>query len=905
MRWLLVGPFAGVGAVAGVVAAFPDTGHRWLWVTVCGVGTGLAALIGLLPGRDHISKDPTLTGIKADTLRTSDSSTIIGQQHATKGGIAAGLLRQDILSTSLHSSRDVNITNLNVIQSSPTTDPEKLRHWTIPSPVSSFTGRQFELGQLRDGFAARNSVMLVPTVVLYGQVGVGKTQLVLAYASLWRSEYELGWWIPAESPLGILAALTELSIVLGLPQGLPSKLLTQRIQESLSDRKKWLLIFENAPDRASVEDFLPRAGGGHVLITSRNMSWRGVAVTMQIDVMSNEEAMTFLTVRTGDNDRRAAIAVADALGSLPLALEQASEYMNSFLPYHPQPLTQYLNLFQRRRNELLARGKPLAYEGTVDATFSLAVDKVAAVNIGAVYLLEVCAYLAPDKLPLHSLLDLPELLPEPLSTTARDPLTIEQTMNDLLRMGVLFPDENGTVRIHQLMQTVILGRQAESTRRDRLCQAVALVCALMPEETWEPRTWSRCLELLAHSEAVIEHAITADVITSPLAILLSRLGTFLWARGLGLDRALAVHQQASMAYKRLHQGDHPNIARSLYDLGADFRSLGDYEEARKLHMQAWQMWVRLYPEDHREVARSLNALAIDMSCLDDISTALVLHQQALEMLQRLYKGDHPDVATALNDLAINLRAMRQRDAARDLNKQALSMRQRLYGGQDHPEIAISLHNLADDISPPSIYYVKRMYQTIKYRTLALEMFRRVYQGDHPYIEIALSNLGMDFFRIGRYRKARKALQESLAMSQRIYQGDNLSVAWQLQRLAHVYGALWQPKKARDLYGRALEITIRIRQENDIRVAYIIQRLAWSYRWTGRFRRAYVLNRQALSIYSQACQDGDPFVLNNLQSSLLPMFFQGHFITVWRLQRMIDRASRSYRRDQEPSSDPKT
>jgi len=394
LRWLLAGPLAGIGAACGVIAAFPDTHHRSWWVAACGIGAGLAALIGLLPSGDRGANDLAPTGIKTDVLKASHGSAAVGQQYATDSGIAVGLLHQSGIDAGLRASRDIHIGSLNVNQNSSGSGPvEKHRIWTIPPPVSNFTGRQAELNQLHQQLTSNMTAVLVPTTALYGSGGIGKTQLALAYASLRRAEYELGWWIPAETRLGILASFSELAEVLGLPGGLTRELLPLRIHEELINRENWLLIFDNAPDLASVVDFLPRAGKGHVVVTSRNMAWRGVANLLPIDVMSPEDAVALLTIRTGESDRQAALALAEALGSLPLALEQAAEYTNSFLAYHPHPLVRYMEMFEERRGDLLARGRPLSYEGTVDATFSLAVEKVASENSGAVRLLEICAFL--------------------------------------------------------------------------------------------------------------------------------------------------------------------------------------------------------------------------------------------------------------------------------------------------------------------------------------------------------------------------------------------------------------------------------------------------------------------------------------------------------------------------------
>ena len=52
---------------------------------------------------------------------------------------------------------------------------------------------------------------------------------------------------------------------------------------ALEARPGWLLVFDNAQDPGSVAGMLPRSGG-HVLFTSRNRGWGGIAV--QVDLGS-------------------------------------------------------------------------------------------------------------------------------------------------------------------------------------------------------------------------------------------------------------------------------------------------------------------------------------------------------------------------------------------------------------------------------------------------------------------------------------------------------------------------------------------------------------------------------------------------------------------------------------------
>jgi hypothetical protein len=238
--------------------------------------------------------------------------------------------------------------------------------------VRSFTGRYEQLVALRAQLTGTGAATLVPTAALYGMGGIGKTQLALAYAHRYRADYELGWWVPAETELTILTALSGLSVALGQPANLPLTELALRAPEVLAERSGWLVIFDNAPDAAAVERFLPGTGGGHVLVTSRNFAWNGIADPFVVDLLPFDEAVHLLMRRSGDRDEHAAGQLAEELDRLPLALEQAAAYASQ----QRLSIVRYLVLFRERRAELLARGQPLAYDGTVDTTFALAIAQL-------------------------------------------------------------------------------------------------------------------------------------------------------------------------------------------------------------------------------------------------------------------------------------------------------------------------------------------------------------------------------------------------------------------------------------------------------------------------------------------------------------------------------------------------
>jgi len=566
------------------------------------------------------------------------------------------------------------------------------RVWSIPQPVRSFTGRGQQLTDLHAQLAGGQAAALVPTTALHGMGGVGKTQLALAYAHHYQDDYQLGWWIPAETELTITAALAALAAELGLPADLPPAEMAARLLGLLADQDGWLLVFDNAPGAAALAPFLPGRGGGHVLVTSRNAAWQGVADPLAVDVLPLEQAVHLLRQRSGDPDERAAVALAGALGRLPLALEQAAAYTSQY----GLTLTEYLELFDERRAELLARGVPLAYQGTVDATFTLTIDQLRQTNPAAVVLLELCALLAPDEIPLRLLLADLKLLPKQLAAAVADPLARGEVAGVLFQAGLLTRDAGDTARVHRLVQAVTLAHLPHADRRRRLADAIELLSVLFPREGWEPDRWPRCAQLLAHGQAVLAHSRAQGLTTPTLARLLMMIAAYLGARGLDRRLARELNEQALAMRLRLYKGDHSDIATSLSSLGTDLYHLGEHERARDLDEQALAMRQRLYQVDHPDIATSLSHLAADVRQLGEVPRALDLDEQALAMRQRLYQVDHPDIAWSLRNLATDLRQLGKVERARELHEQALAMRQRLFH-VDNPYTAESLNDLATDL----------------------------------------------------------------------------------------------------------------------------------------------------------------------------------------------------------------
>jgi hypothetical protein len=238
----------------------------------------------------------------------------------------------------------------------------------LPPRNPDFSGRSALLEDLHLRLSGGGQAAVVQAATVHGLGGVGKTQLALEYAHRYASDYDVIWWVPAEQPAAIPGRLAGLARRLGVPEQADQTELLAGLWDVLRERDRWLLVYDNADRPQALQPYWPPGGSGRLLVTSRTPTWGRTATTVRLDVLDRDEAVAFLRRRTASTDTATVAALAEALGDLPLALEQAAAYMDET---HTTP-TDYLALFREHGAELLALGEPLTTEQTVATTWQVA-----------------------------------------------------------------------------------------------------------------------------------------------------------------------------------------------------------------------------------------------------------------------------------------------------------------------------------------------------------------------------------------------------------------------------------------------------------------------------------------------------------------------------------------------------
>jgi tetratricopeptide (TPR) repeat protein len=594
--------------------------------------------------------------------------------------------------------------------------------WNIPHNRNpNFTGRETLLDNLKT--ALRSGQPAALTQAIHGLGGVGKTQTAVEYAYSNQSDYEVVWWMRSEEPTTLAADYAALATELGLPEKdePQQSAIVKAVRRWLTHNTGWLLIFDNATDQASLRTYLPPSATGHVLVTSRDPNWRGLASPLQVEEMERAESVKFLLKRTGLEDESAASPLAEELGDLPLALEQAGAYIEETRT----SFSDYLTLFKTHRQKLLQRGSSSTdYPASVATTWELSFQQAKASSPLAEDLMNLFAFFAPDDIPLEIIREGAALLPASLADAVLDPILFNDAIAALRRYSLAEVQDNSFLSIHRLVQAVVRDRLDEEARKTWAQAAVSLVNSIFPDNSDDVRTWHICSNLLPHALAASEHARELQMVYEAAGRLLNQVGLYLVGRAEYAGSRVAFEQAIVMG-EALYGADHPSTAIYYNNLGYVLKNLREFIGARVHLERALTIDQKAYGTDHPDVAIDLNNLGALLDDLGDFGRAQEYFERALAITERVYGKDHAIVATNLNNLGVVLKKQGDLAGARAHHERALAIDEKTYG-VDHPNTAIDLVNLG-----LVLYEQKDFINSRMHFERACRIFRNSLGENHP------------------------------------------------------------------------------------------------------------------------------------------------------------------------------
>ncbi len=722
-----------------------------------------------------------------------------------------------------------------------TEDPSvKLRPLTrrvhnLPRKNHQFSGREKLIRSIRKGLAGGQSV-----VALSGLGGIGKTETSIEYAHRYKNNYSLIWYVRGEQMSSIIVSYAKLADKLELPQRetTEEEVIVDAVREWLENHSGWLLIFDNVEnpntlfsDELSV---LPQ-GGGHVLITSRHSRWSDWCEQVTVNTFSLAESETYILKQTGQQNRSDSKLLAKKLGTLPLALTQATSYIRN----QKISLKTYLSKLTYYREQLWQEeDAPRNYPHTIAQTWNIVIEKLREEDPTAVDLLGFIAYQAPDDIPLDLLLEdyqskLAEFAVEDSNRQAAlwngfgvfqkvkgrlkkgkevvnarkkpgslihgtiDATSLNNSLKSLKRYS-LVEGNFGSLTVHNLVQLVTQDAHSPRERQSRIAMSLQLCNLVFPENSSLLKNWPICSRLFPHAYVTCENAARYNVLPESDLQLRQKLGDY-FISSAQYKRARIIQQKALRIAEKTLPRVHPFKATLFRALGRTLEAMDRLDDAFEMYTKSHNVNIGLTPKPRLEIGKDCNNLGIILLKQGKADEALGQFKKAMQGFGRDIKGRYPLVAECQNNLGRAHSALGNFQFARRSFLKALETAKIQYGDQ-HAFISGVLNNLGGVNQQ-----LGNLIDALNDHKSALEIDQKIYGKQHPQVAEDSLSIGQICLLKGQYEEADRLFQKASEINTKVFGKMHHSVAINHNCLGRLELAQGNKPAAMDHFRKAMQI----------------------------------------------------------------------------------------------------
>ncbi|WP_037574829.1 FxSxx-COOH system tetratricopeptide repeat protein [Phaeacidiphilus oryzae] len=659
--------------------------------------------------------------------------------------------------------------------------------WRVPTRNPGFTGREELLDRIRTALAGGSEPGGAAPCVLCGLGGVGKTQAALEYAHRFRADYDAVWWVSAEDT-GLLAHhLAGLGGDLGLPADGDVGALAGAVREALrrgEPYRRWLLILDNAEQPGLIAPYLP-AGGGHVLITSRDRADWDAAARIDVDVFSREESTGMLRRENPELSEYDAARIAKELGDLPLAVRHAAAWLRNT----GESADTYLDKLDVQVGGMAVSDPEGSEDRSMAAAWLLTWNRIGEEMPAAGELLLLLAFLGPD--PVPAWLARSDRMRQRLlryDPQLGEPDMVGKVFREISKYeGVRMDGLGGGITMHRLVQAV-LRRQVEPERWPEFRAAVhGVLAAANPRNPDQPGTWVRYSALLPHLWPTRAERSADPEVRQWIADTVR----YLWRRG--DHRAVRDAAERILAEWQPRFGPDDRLVLMIRNqLANALRAGGELEEAHRIDADVLRRCRDTLGEHHLDTLTAAGSLAASLRAAGRYGEARHFDRSAFDTSREVFGEDHPRTLMLASNLALSRFLLGEYYSARDLDRETRDRMVAVFGA-DHPSTLLSARNYARDLHETGeAEAAVRLLQT------TLRAFRSGLGESHDDTLRTAKVLATALRKTGRYESSEALSRETLAQYRAVrgeHHPETLACAC---NLACDLAALGHPREARAL-----------------------------------------------------------------------------------------------------------
>ncbi|MFV9692032.1 MAG: tetratricopeptide repeat protein [Desulfobacteria bacterium] len=264
-----------------------------------------------------------------------------------------------------------------------------------------------------------------------------------------------------------------------------------------------------------------------------------------------------------------------------------------------------------------------------------------------------------------------------------------------------------------------------------------------------------------------------------------------------LNKAMVQDLEAARRMNEIAEVRMVSAAASMAEIGELKEIQLDYKEAASYYRQASES----VPKGNDLIlAQYLGMWGLASYYSGVYAAAEKPLRRSLMINEKALGRDHPDVAISLNNLALLYDAQGKYSEAEPSHKRSLAIREKVLG-PDHPDVATSLNNLA------GLYDAQGKYseaEPLYKRSLAIR--EKALGPDHPDVATSLNNLALLYDVQGKYSEAEPLYKRSLSVLEKVLGPDHPNVAVVCKNMAELCRKIGKKEEAEKLEERAGRIS---------------------------------------------------------------------------------------------------
>ena len=660
-------------------------------------------------------------------------------------------------------------------------------------------GRQKAFAELKDRLASDGPVYV--SSQYGGMGGVGLNTFVREYIHRQSNAYSVAWILPGTCRTSCASEYANLGRALGIA-GNSQQEAVDATRSWLEENERWILVFEDVGSVNDVSDFIPETAKGHVLVVVRDPMPES-ASSLNIGLLSADEAAKLLTGRSGVSDARRIGALIHHMGGIPLPLVLAGAYLRATKGSGGPDIVRMLSKTPLADN---GRSPELSAKLLVHAVLEPALNRISGAMPAARDLLALCSFFGGEPVPLDLIVNGAEHYSSLLSKTASDKDALRAAFAMLHRFG-LIDITNESLMMHRLVQYVVRKGMSNDARRAWASAALRAVETAYPSLAAYSDADSGYARLMPHVIATSGHTERAEAALGKTGLLLNRLGLNLRTSG-ELEDGLRYCERSLRLSESYYGEIHPSVAMRVNSLGILHQDLGQLEVARDCYQRAIRICEKVYGPVSQAVFTSVHSSMLTMpvrnlctvlEAMGDLTAAKTAYEQALAIHMQVHGRHHAIVAECANNLGNLCHRNDDLDSAQNYFEIAVEAET----NADTPEqgnLAIYLNNLGT-----LLLAEKRHGEAQEKFERALQLDRTDFGPQHANVVQDLANLAQAFTGQRKFDEASEAFAEALAIEEGGAQPDRQRIQLLLRWLARVSHLRPDPVAAREYYERLIAL----------------------------------------------------------------------------------------------------